>query len=198
MMMKRTLSIAALLLGCATGMAQADDVPKGWFVSGSAPAEYTFGTGHLAGTNGAKSAFIRAKDMPKHQGFGTLMQQFLADPYREKRIRLTAWLKSNDAGRGAQNGGAALWMRIDGFDDKQLALYNMNDRQITGTTDWQKVTIVLDVPKEARNVALGVFLMGSGEIWMDDFKLETVGKDVPLSPISSRFAKAPANLGFDQ
>jgi hypothetical protein len=197
-MMKRTLSIAALLLGCATGMAQADDVPKGWFISGSAPGEYTYGTGHVAGTNGGKSAFIRAKDMPKHQGFGTLMQQFLADPYREKRIRLTARLKANDVGNAAQSGGAALWMRVDGFDDKQLAFYNMNDRPITGSSGWQKVTIVLDVPKEARNIALGVFLMGSGEIWMDDFKLDVVGKDVPLSPASSVFAKAPANLGFDQ
>jgi uncharacterized protein (DUF362 family) len=41
------------------------------------------------------------------------------------------------------------------------------------------VSVVLDVPKEAVGIALGVLLASGGEVWIDDASLEVVGMDVP-------------------
>ena len=193
-MKARTRFLQAALLTVLMAAAPAGAEPiKGWFVTGSKPAEYDFGKEHVAGSAGAYSAFIHAK-LAKPTGFGTLMQEIAADNYRGKRLRLSARLKSADANR------AQLWMRIDGPDrGKSLAFYNMDDRPVTGTTDWKRYEVVLDVADNAVGVAFGFFLDGKGETWADDFKLEVVDNSVPASAqLGSLLAKDPANLNFDQ
>jgi len=164
----------------------AGGVPKGCFVAGSTPQQFVFGTEKC--TSG-KCAFIKAKvDAPT--GFGTLMQIVAADSYLGKRLRLSAMLKTADADR------AQLWMRMDGADSKILGFYNMDDRPVTGTTDWKRYSLVLDVPNGTNNIAFGVFLYGKGKVWAEDFRLEPVSKYVPVS--STQLPKAPANMKFDE
>src|SRR5690349_9152160 len=82
------------------------EVPiKGWGGGSSAgPDNYEFGTEQTGNT---KSAFIASKiDTPA--GAGILNQNFLADDYRGKRVRLSARVKTADAA------SAELWMRVDG------------------------------------------------------------------------------------
>lgn len=191
---RRFLKAGLLAAGLAvTPLAAQAEPIKGWFVTGSAPTEYDFGKQHVDGSAGANSAFIRAK-AAKPSGFGTLMQEIGADNYRGKRMRLSARMKTADALR------AQLWMRIDGPDrGKMLGFYNMDDRPVTGSTDWKRYDVVLDVPDNAVGVAFGFFLSGKGEAWADDFKLEIVDNSVPVSfqpppPLS----KEPTNLNFDQ
>ena len=70
---------------------------------------------------------------------------------------------------------AGLWMRVDGpGGSSPLAFDNMEDRRISGTTEWQHHDVVLDVPAEAEAIALGVLLAGKGEVWMSDFNVDTV------------------------
>ncbi len=57
----------------------------------------------------------------------------------------------------------------------------MNDRIVSGTSDWKKYEIVLDVPPESRVIILGVSLFGKGQIWVDDLRFEDVGLDVPTT-----------------
>lgn len=183
-----TLAMLAVVLSASSSFA-ADTPsapPKGWFVAGSTPAQYVFGTDKCA--NG-KCAFIKAKtEAPT--GFGTLMQMIAADKYLGKRLRLSAMLKTSGANR------AQLWMRMDGADSKMLGFYNMDDRPVTGTTDWKRYSLVLDVPEETQGIAFGVFLNGKGQLWAEDFKLEPIGKDVPVS--ITQLPKAPLNMNFDQ
>ena len=42
---------------------------------------------------------------------GTLVQAVRAEPYRGRRIRLSGFIRTEGA-----NGGAGLWMRVDGTD----------------------------------------------------------------------------------
>ena len=88
-------------------------------------------------------------------------------------------------------------MRVDGPNGKMLGFYNMGDKPITGTTDWTRYDVVLDVPPESVAVAFGYFLNGRGTAWAREFKLEQVGKDVPVSEFSAKPPpKAPANMDF--
>lgn len=48
---------------------------------------------------------------------------------------------------------AALWMRVDGPAKISLSFDNMGDRPITGTTDWQRYKLVLDVDEESTEIA---------------------------------------------
>jgi hypothetical protein len=188
---KRAL-FGAALAAIMIAPAWADDcgIP-GWFLSGDNPAGYTCGTETAPGDAG-KSSFIKAKSEAP-TGIATLMQQIAADAYRGKRLRLTAAMKTANAGR------AQLWMRVDGADRKMLAFYNMDDRPVTGTSDWKPYTVVLDVPQDAAGIAFGYFLGGQGEVWAKDLVLSVVGNDVPVSgakPVD--LPKTPSNLSFDQ
>lgn len=186
------MAAAALFLIPALSAGATSDNPiKGWLFSESVPQQYESGTTHVDGIAG-KCAFIKAKTRSP-SGNATLRQEIAADNYRGQRLRLSAQFKTDDAGR------AVMWMRVDGPKNKVLAWYGMEDRPISGTTDWKRYDVVLDVPSDAVDFAFGYNLHGGGIVWARDFKLETVGKDVPVSaPAKKPAPKTPVNMDFDQ
>jgi hypothetical protein len=168
--------------------------PQGWGMSGSKPAHYEAGIDRSVFHCGTQSAYMKhAVDKP--EGFGTLMQQFAADNYLGKRMQLQLWIKTEDV-----QGWVAPWMRVDGKAgaNKPLSFDNMCERQITGSTDWAKIRIVLDVPEDSENLAFGIMLGRQGKLWFDDVTFEVVGKEVPATdcPCSGRRV-APRNLNFE-
>ena len=145
---------------------------------------------HKTTFNGHPSAYLKAK-VPGVEGFGTLMQDFRADHYAGKRVRFSAFVKTE----GAQD-WAGLWMRID-KGSQLLAFDNMQDRSIKGTTEWKKYDVVLDVPQNASGIFFGVLLNGTGTVWLSNAKFEIVGPDVPTTNGAGRLKPdEPANLGF--
>lgn len=167
------------------------EIPNGWSSGGSAPQDYEFGTTQVEGISG-KCAVIKAT-AASPSGFGDLGQEIAADNYHGRRLRLSAKIKTDHANR------AQLWMRVDGPGRKVLAFYNMGTRPVTGTTDWKRYDVVLDVPSDALDIAFGYFLSGGGTAWARDFKLETVGRDVPVSaPSKKPTPKTPVNMDFKQ
>jgi hypothetical protein len=171
-------------------------LPKNWIRAGSHPNEYDMGLDGAEHRSGTKCGVIRS-NVSEASGFGTLMQMCDAGKYRGKRLKLSAWTKARDVA-----GWAGIWMRVDGPEtDSNASTYlsfdNMQDRPITGTTDWTKHDIVLDVPDESTNLAFGVLLNGIGSVWMDDFQFEVVDKSVPVTGGKSKMKAAPANLNFE-
>ena len=169
-------------------------LPKGWGLAGSNPKGYTVALDESIKKSGANRARLQAPS--KTEGFGTLMQAVLADPYRGKRLELTGFIKSQDV-----LSYAGLWMRIDG-PSHLIALDNMSDRPITGTTDWNRYSVVLDVPDNASAIAFGVLLNGSGQAWLDNVELKVVGPDVPVTREgrargAMELVEVPINLDFD-
>jgi hypothetical protein len=183
----KKLTVALLSLVALTASAA---VPKGWIVAGSAPADYEIGVDATA--KDGKVAFIKAKPQANAAGFGTLMQMFPADEYRGGRWRLSARMRTEDAAK------AQLWMRVDGPDNKPSAFDNMNDRPVTGNSEWKRYEVVLDVADDSAAVAFGFFLAGGGKVWADDFKLERVPLSTPLTGSKTAAARGPANLGFEE
>jgi RNA polymerase sigma factor (sigma-70 family) len=83
-------------------------VMQGWFMAGSHPAQYEheITAGPEPGRRAARMWFT-SKDSPG--GFGTLMQMFRADEYRDKRMRLSAEARmQRRAVRGTTD-----WQRYD-------------------------------------------------------------------------------------
>jgi hypothetical protein len=94
-------------------------------------------------------------------------------------------------------GWAGLWMRIDGpRPGETLALDNMQDRALTGTTEWERHAVVLDVPSDATMIVFGALLAEEGQLRMADFRFEQVGTDVPVTGQGFAVTAHPRNLDF--
>ncbi len=191
---KRVL-ISCLMFSCLIFL-YSFDLPKNWYRAGSDPKSYDMGLDKGSAEDGSNAATIKA-NTSKVKGFGTLMQDCLPDKYLGKRVRMTGYMKSKEV-----SDKAGFWLRVDQGDSKTpLTFDNMMDRAVTGTSDWKKYEIVLDVPLNASNMAFGALLVGSGQIWFDKLNFEIVdatvlttgkGKDA-LMP-----SKEPLNLDFER
>ncbi len=123
--------------------------------------------------DGKPSVIIRALASTS-KGFQGTGEVFDASAYIGKRIRFSAYLKTDGAI------SAALWTRIDGASGI-LGFDNMDDRAIVGTHDWAAYSIVLDVPDGSVQVIYGALLAGAGTLWISDIRVEVVSGDVPVT-----------------
>jgi len=167
------------------------EVPHGWFLAGSKPYEFEAGVDPGQAYEGHRSAYLKSKQLSV-DGFGTLMQQFTAEQYLGKRVRLSGLVKSQEV-----PAWAGLWVRVDKGKEMGVAFDNMQDRAIKGTTDWRRYEVVLDVPEDATGIAIGMLLTGPGEVWLNGAIFDVVGPDVAVT--GSRNAKTldkPVNLDF--
>jgi len=84
----------------------------------------------------------------------------------------------------------------------------MQRRPITGTNDWYKYEIVLDIPEDGAMMNFGALLEGDGKIWIDDLSFEIVTDEVETTnemirptnqkiAIPASLAKEPENLSFE-
>ena len=128
--------------------------------------------------------------------FGGMMQTISAEKFLNQRVRLTGWIKTEEANEG----GGHLWLRVDGKEaGRSLAFDNMDGRAPKGTNDWQEHSIVLDVPAEATRVTYGFFIGGKGKRWVNGVTITPVGTDVPTTTIvrpPPELPTTPVNLGF--
>jgi hypothetical protein len=164
---------------------------KSWMLAGSRKHDYEQGIDNDNTFNGKKSAYLRSKES-EPEGFGTLMQTFQATAYRNKRLRYSAYVKSEEV-----ENWAGLWMRVDGFEKgKSLCFDNMQNRPIKGTTEWQRFEIVLNVPQDSSNIAFGILLEGRGQVWISDIQFAEVTSDVPVTDLTRSYPDQPENLDF--
>lgn len=203
--MSRPTRRAALLLGAAlalwgVGPAVAQD-SHGWFTSGINPTDYIFHTGERGSgrrgqsmsdadelrsriyqdsvlfppPEGLQAVSIRSKPTVRPGGMGALSRTVPARRFAGKRVRLSANLRTERAGR------VQMWMKVTGAGDRVLAFDDMQSRPLRGTTRWRHYTIVLQVPANATEISYGFLLAGSGTAWANDFTLSSTPASTPLT-----------------
>jgi len=149
-------------------------LPPGWFVSGDRKSSYEIGLDSAKPHSGTASAFIKSTQ-PSPPGFASITQSIGVNIYRGKRVRLSAYVKAEQVRQWA-----GLWMLIEGG-GYALSFDNMSRRPVSGTSDWKRYEVVLNVPEESLRLSFGALLYGEGQLWADDFELEIVGPDVPVT-----------------
>ena len=129
--------------------------------------------------SGGRSVSLRFKGDygPPNNTF--LMQTIRADNYLGKRVRFSAFAKAENV----ESAGFSL--RVEGDGMTVLNQDMMERRPITGTRDWQRYDIVMDVPPHSKQLVFLIRLKGSGQIWVDDLKFEEVGQEIPVTTTSS-------------
>lgn len=178
------------------GFIQSDVKINGWFQAGSAPDSYTSGLDANIFKSGHKSVFTASKGEVS-EGFSTIMQYCDAKNYLGTKIKMTGYLKSENV-----KDWSGMWLRIDSkTQGESLGFDNMQDRPVTGTTDWTRCEIIMDVPEESMTLNYGFLLSGSGKIWFDNVSFEILNnaspkilKDRVILPVPEK----PANLDFEE
>ena len=167
---------------------------KGWFLSGSHPLHYEMRTDTKVVHQGNCSGYLKAVTAQNADEFATVMQQFKAEKFLGKRVKLSAYIKTEKVDHFA-----GMWMRIDHSTGDVLQFDNMSNRPITGDTNWNMYAIVLDVPDNSSVISFGVLLSGAGHVWMDGFKFEEVSETVPTTnlEVTAELLDEPANLSFE-
>lgn len=166
----------------------------GWMLSGVDPQLYEIGVDLKEVYEGQASGYIRALPDVTNENFGTMMQQFKATRWLGKRVRLSGFVKTEGVNRFA-----GLWMRIDDAHGDVLQFDNMSNRPIQGTTNWNRYSIVLDVPEQSDVISFGILLTGGGQAWLDQLTFMEVDKRFSVTNLKtiSELPEEPVNLRFE-
>jgi len=171
---KTVMGAMLLTLLSAGAAAAASQFPPGWGGGSHWPKDYDFGAVPVEGAHD-KAAYIRAHANAAHNGYFIMTQCIDAESSRGQRLRLSGRLRTVSASAGQ------LWMQVY---RGRFALTSdmMYDRQLKGSSDWQRREIVLNVPADSTRVCYGFLLNGGeGEVWADDLVIEKVGFTVPTT-----------------
>lgn len=167
---------------------------KGWFLSGSDPFSYEMGVDHEIVHQGKASGYLKSKTVLDSTNFATMMQAFKANQFVDKRIRLSCFIRTKDV-----ETYAGMWMRVDDTMEDVVQFDNMSNRPIKGTTNWNRYSIVLDVPEKSAVISFGIILSGQGTVWSDQFTFEEVDENTPATnlEIQGELQDKPVNLSFE-
>ncbi len=108
--------------------------------------------------------------------FGATAAIVNAEPYRGRRVRLRALIRTDSA-----NVGGATWLRIDGASGS-LKLENNMSRMLSGTTAWSEQVTTLDVPTSATRIIYGLILSGGGTLHAKDVSIENIAPPATGAP----------------
>jgi hypothetical protein len=152
-----------------------------WYQAGDDLTDYAVSV-DPNGTCGRAAAVVQSTANAP-QGFSTIMEELAPDAWRGKRVKLSVHVKSDQV-----SGWAGVWMRVDSrtevLADNDIgvtAFDNMQDRPITGTSDWHRYEVVLDVDPRAVDIAYGVLLDGPGKVWVDEASFAVVDDETPVT-----------------
>jgi C-terminal processing protease CtpA/Prc len=141
--------------------------PIGWRSSGD-PLNYSHSIDNKVFQNGKHSVSLEfTGDKP---GYGTWGYSIPAK-YQGNKITLRGYIKTENVSEG----WAGLWLQVE----PDLSNGNMKERAITGTTDWKKYEITLDLkPLKAKHIFVGGLLVGKGKMWIDNLELFIDGQPI--------------------
>jgi hypothetical protein len=185
--------LVILLLTTSQFILAVDKAPKGWSKGGKNTENFIVGTDEELGYKSTQSAFI-VSNSGNLNGLGTLSQTADASEFLNQRVKLTVFLKTEMV-----TGWSGAWFRVDGSgtgSNVVLSMDNMRSRPITGTSDWNEYSLVLDVPAHAVRIHYGAILFGGGKIWIDELSLEVVDLNTPITATYFGISE-PRNLSFE-
>ncbi|MFD0717605.1 helix-turn-helix transcriptional regulator [Paenibacillus sp. GCM10027626] len=177
-------------------MNQAQKEPAGWMlnVNGTHMSDCEMGIDFQTTHHGKASGYLDSKG-ENVGGFATMMQVFKANEYRGRRLQLSGFLKTLNVEQWC-----GLWMRIDGKEQEILQFDNMCNRPVTGTAEWNRYNIVLDVPQSSETISFGALIIGKGRVWVDSLRFDTVSESVPTTNMEeeAEVPDRPVNLNFEE
>jgi hypothetical protein len=157
--------------------------PPGW--NSSASHDGANGPTHETGVapeteaSGLRALTVRSRGRRAPHEVGSIGQSLTG--HAGQRLRLSAQVKSAAVDGWGGIAVASGWgpLHLTHLDPDFDAMQSLG---AAGCTDWCEVSVVTDIPADSNGVvSVGVVLAGSGQVWARDIRLETVGRNVPLT-----------------
>jgi hypothetical protein len=120
---------------------------------------------------------------------GYVMQTFSAVPFRGKKIKFSAQIKSENC-----NDRCGLVLMVQGPFYRWKSIATMQEECATGTSDWHEYSRVLAVSEQAYSIAIWLQLDGGGKGWFSDIRVTEADVD---EKVTQRGA-GPLNLDFSE
>ena len=141
---------------------------------------------------GEYAAYIRSKRVERNN-MGTLWQAIKPRPgWFGERVMMTVSMRTLNVKEAA-----GLFMRVSTYGGWIHYDY-MYDRLVKGSTDWHKYMIVLDIPHDTSLIDFGAWMIGKGEVHVDDFGFQVVDQKVGVTGTSEKIEFGePENLDFE-
>lgn len=124
----------------------------------------------------------------KSSSSGFFSQKFNCSEWRGQRVRFSADIKCKNVGDWC---GLMMWVKGIG---ETLAFTTMYDIGLCGDSDWQRCSVVLDVPSIAYMVIVSTTLSGNGEAYFSNLSFDAVGADVETTDRKT----GPRNITFEE
>ena len=159
-------------------------MPRGW---AGGPPETISVDGAIV--HGGRWAVRLERSATSPQAFSTITTVIPID-FQGQTLEWRGFLRTESV-----SAFVGLWMREDGVVGS-VAFDNMQQRQVNGTRDWTNYSITLPLRPNARTLAFGVLVAGTGTVWADDLQLLVVGKPVWEAPKVER-PKTALDLDHD-
>ena len=187
----RALIIIILTTILTSSYSLAEPLPRPWAHHNK--ENYEAGVTASNPFTGKYSAYLKSKEV-ETKTMGTLWQATKPRPaWFGEKVRMTVYVKTlrvKDA--------AGLFMRVSTYGGWINYDY-MYDRVVQGDTDWHKYMIVLDIPRDTSLIDFGVWIIGNGEVRVDDFRFDVVDNKLPITGTSEQIEfDQPENLDFEE
>jgi hypothetical protein len=142
---------------------------------------------------GKHSAYIRSKSAETNTT-GTLWQAIKPRPaWFGEKVMMTVQMRTLKVKEAA-----GLFMRVSTYSG-WISYDYMYDRLVAGDTDWHECMIVLEVPHDTSLIDFGAWVIGPGEVQVDNFRFEVVDPKVRATGTSEQIEFGePENLDFER
>ena len=121
---------------------------------------------------------IASKTKESYFKKGGLFQYFGAKKYRNKKVRISGYLKRKNTTHveiALQAGGESNLTRY-----KQSKYMTINlTKNNKNNTHWEYFELIMHTPKYSKKFNLNLYLRGEGRVWFDDLKFEIIDSSIP-------------------
>ena len=143
-----------------------DEPPAGWGKTPVDPKRCRYEVDKVIAARGAASARITCVRDTTARGFAGYTQKLDPAGLRGRKLTLSAMVRTQDAAPGA-----FLWIGAEDAQGRVMGMTRPDANPSVGTQDWRLVEVSGVVPPTAVKVLIGVSLMASGTVWLDDVRL---------------------------
>lgn len=149
----------------------------GWHFNAYPYSHYRYGFSKNQVHAGNKSIFIINK-LPIDEGGGSIRQTINAAAYNDKKIEFSGYFK-------AQNLTGEVLFDLDIFNENDDVIRRAEISFNTSEYNkgWQRFSIIALIPDNASVISYSANLLGSGQVWFDDFNFSNAPVDAKDSTV---------------
>jgi hypothetical protein len=140
-----------------------------WHFPQRAVKDYLWKLDHDVARSGQNSVSIHARHGDAEEGFLWQMSDIMA--LQGQRVRISMALKVSE------NPESVALVFSEFVHQNEFVHQTIVDQNLLADKnlpEWFTVELIVDVSVDATNIAFGVKLLGSGQIWVDDFTIEVI------------------------